>query len=1017
MTFGKVSLFETNPDFDVVKVEVKSEDLRRLNKKVSESQPVTDTHPTYRPHATIAYVKKGKGARYVGNGFLEGQTVTLDSVTFSGRDGERVEIPLTGGPKSTGAIPAEAMIELRAPGAPPSPLAAKGKEAPSGGRQSYVIPDEAMPELREKAKQGAGGTYMGIGFGALQPLFNRPAPPKTTPLRQIADALGHEALKIDAASIADEAIDALAAAVARGKAGSLPYARAVYWADKLKAKKVAGRLKNRRVSFITDATNLVQEVAKQSVAMDSAKRGSLVWEKAKLELDRARVKLSNHLARSGEYTHPAEYAAKGYKASLLSAPHIPWFNVVAQVSQFPFHEAQKSIDFLVPSKVFQKWGIPYEKPPADITTWAPAMARELGAIASGAKSSFGDIGDMLWYGVTETSLDVEAARRLTGTEAAGEATDKYELGRRPRLIPGLDQAIMAVGRIQGAADIPIYNVVFATALAAQADATARKIAKDNPQLNLSKKDIKDLARDLANQPSPAMLVAAADEADRFKLDYPTWGYNALQAIRNLPVEKFAGRDADATFKAALDFLIPFSKIPLAAVDTAFFRYSPIGMARILAPRYGRRSNALRAKAEGKEFTGRFRTAEQFGRDTAELYRQSIVGTLAWATLGLLGSMGYIAFTGGGDDDDRAGGAVREALGEKYTPELIVGDTGVDVGRLGAVGQAAVLLGRTSEAFRQRYNPRREAPEDLGRRLGRAAAAGVEGLALDTPLGRGAEDIFDAVKKAKQLPDEGEDPGAGEIAAAIGGQFLGNKARALVPGIVREAARMRDDTKRIPDDASPLGRIRGDIQSGLPSLRNRMQPRLDALGRPVEETSPFSLLRSLRRDAQLEDLKRLDVGLSKPQREQGETASEYNQRLRERGEQFRETLQGIREDEDLVGASDAARRSVYSGSLKPQAMERAGKLSDGSIRVERQIEALRGDAYAALRSIPEYRALKAQDQKAVRDLIGDELKRFKAEAAHTVKGKYGGRRLTRENRARVPDWTPAELAKAAMEVRQ
>jgi hypothetical protein len=62
------------------------------------------------------------------------------------------------------------------------------------------------------------------------------------------------------------------------------------------------------------------------------------------------------------------------------------------------------------------------------------------------------------------------------------------------------------------------------------------------------------------------------------------------------------------------------------------------------------------------------------------------------------------------------------------------------------------------------------------------------------------------------------------------------------------------------------------------------------------------------------------------------------------------------------------------------MERAGKLSSGSIRVERQIEAIRGDAYAALRSIPEYRALKASDQKMVRDLVNEELERFNAKAA-------------------------------------
>lgn len=1250
-TFGKVSLFETNPDFDVVKVDIISPDLHRLNKKVAESQPVTDTHPTYQPHATIAYVRKGRGAKHVGNDFLEGKTITLDSVTFSGRDGERVEIPLTGKAASelsertglgaalddiadrawerikqrnNGRLPAnfdpqdmadiaiwgaaklakgavdfsqwsramvkkfgeqvrphllnlwqkakalqtttpiekllagadklsswrdwysrhqstvQALFDEDAPlfqqllaatsqhasvagnvtmalkayrqlkaGEPfkgylpaviknlerirnnealsglkisefgkgttevdvnamavdmhvadalfgtkrPTPkqieqakfiirtLAAKmgwtpiemqsviwaynqvrqgriptdygevltrkadeiralraeisgreGRGVPSGGGVRQAPADRRTKDAgrdgsrgNESSGEASGGTYLGFGLGSLQPLFNRPAPPKTTPYRQIADALGHEALKIDAASIADEAIDALAAAVSRGKAGSLPFARAVYWADKLKAKKVAGYLKNRQVQFITEATNLVQEVAKQSVAMDQAKRGSLAWEKARRELDRARVKLSNHLARAGEYDHPLRYAAKGYKASLLSAPHIPFFNVLAQVAQFPFHEAQRAIDFLVPAGVFRKWGIPYDKAPVDIRTWAPAMARELGAIASGAKSSFGDVKDMLWYGVTETGLDAEAARRLKGAET--EATDKYEMGGRPRLIPGLDQAIMAVGRIQGAADIPLYNVIYATALAAEADETARKIARDNPQLKLTKAQIKDLSRDLAAQPSPAMIVAAADEADRFKLDYPTWAYNALQAIRNLPVEKFAGRHADATFKSALDFAIPFSKIPLAAVDTALFRYSPAGMVRVGS----RLAEARKAKAKGEEFTGRYKTAEQFGRDTAELYRQSIVGTLAWATLGLLGSMGYAAFTGGGDDDKRQGaGAVREALGERFTPEMEIGDTAVDLGKLGPVGQAASIGARVAAAGRRRYDTESQDLEDQGKRALRVLSAAKKGLLIDNPIGRALTDVTE---------EGGED------------DFIRNKARGVVPGILRDVARMTDDTKRMADQGDLLGNIRGDIQSGIPGLRKQMEPRLDVLGRPVEESNPFSVLRSLRPDPQLEDLQRLDVGLSKPQREPGESAKDYNERVRERGEQFRRTLGEIRDDETMRDASPDARRSVYAGSLRPQAMERAGKLSDGSVRVERQIEGLRGNAYAALRSMPEYRNLNAKDQKAVRDLIGEELERFRATASSVSRGRF-----RREKRARVPGWTPAELAKAAVEAR-
>jgi hypothetical protein len=136
------------------------------------------------------------------------------------------------------------------------------------------------------------------------------------------------------------------------------------------------------------------------------------------------------------------------------------------------------------------------------------------------------------------------------------------------------------------------------------------------------------------------------------------------------------------------------------------------------------------------------------------------------------------------------------------------------------------------------------------------------------------------------------------------------------------------------------------------------------------------------------------------------------RIRRRGEQFERTLEELRDDEAIGGASRGARRAVYEKSLEPTQMERAGKLSSGSVRVERQIEALRGEAFAALRSVPGYDRLSAQDRKAVRDLINKELKRFRAEAGRRSRG-----RLRREKRARVPDWTPAELARAAVEARQ
>jgi len=55
---GVVSLFTTNPKFDVVKIGVESPQLRLLNKRVAEL-PHEDTYPDYKPHITVAYVVKG----------------------------------------------------------------------------------------------------------------------------------------------------------------------------------------------------------------------------------------------------------------------------------------------------------------------------------------------------------------------------------------------------------------------------------------------------------------------------------------------------------------------------------------------------------------------------------------------------------------------------------------------------------------------------------------------------------------------------------------------------------------------------------------------------------------------------------------------------------------------------------------------------------------------------------------------------------------------------------------------
>lgn len=85
---GKVSFFE-NSKFDVLKFDVDSEDLHKLNQKFRKF-PFTSDYPDYHPHCTIAYVKKGKAKKYVDK-LNKADDVKFESVkvVYSKANGEK----------------------------------------------------------------------------------------------------------------------------------------------------------------------------------------------------------------------------------------------------------------------------------------------------------------------------------------------------------------------------------------------------------------------------------------------------------------------------------------------------------------------------------------------------------------------------------------------------------------------------------------------------------------------------------------------------------------------------------------------------------------------------------------------------------------------------------------------------------------------------------------------------------------------------------------------------------------
>jgi 2'-5' RNA ligase len=100
ITLHNASLFEN--DYDVLKFDVKEnmedEDystdkdiLYKTNKELTSNFPFTTDYPDYHPHATIGYLKKGEGKKYVEEFKDKEYDITPKKIVYSKSNGEKKE--------------------------------------------------------------------------------------------------------------------------------------------------------------------------------------------------------------------------------------------------------------------------------------------------------------------------------------------------------------------------------------------------------------------------------------------------------------------------------------------------------------------------------------------------------------------------------------------------------------------------------------------------------------------------------------------------------------------------------------------------------------------------------------------------------------------------------------------------------------------------------------------------------------------------------------------------------------
>lgn len=93
---GLVTLFQDKKDYDVVKLDVEAPELHKLHYALIEAVPCEESFPTYVPHVTVAYVRKGAGDKVLGSDEFRGKTFKVDSITFKDADKNVTRIPLKG---------------------------------------------------------------------------------------------------------------------------------------------------------------------------------------------------------------------------------------------------------------------------------------------------------------------------------------------------------------------------------------------------------------------------------------------------------------------------------------------------------------------------------------------------------------------------------------------------------------------------------------------------------------------------------------------------------------------------------------------------------------------------------------------------------------------------------------------------------------------------------------------------------------------------------------------------------
>lgn len=91
---GGLSSFPFNGEYEVLKADIISSDIKKLNKHVCSKLEHEDKFPKYIPHMTVCYMQRGCASRYLDLKLFRGIEIEFNQVTFSSSLGYKWKLSL-----------------------------------------------------------------------------------------------------------------------------------------------------------------------------------------------------------------------------------------------------------------------------------------------------------------------------------------------------------------------------------------------------------------------------------------------------------------------------------------------------------------------------------------------------------------------------------------------------------------------------------------------------------------------------------------------------------------------------------------------------------------------------------------------------------------------------------------------------------------------------------------------------------------------------------------------------------